>query len=176
LTQLTTHRFAEHQLDYTEQKQALSNLIQTYLATFSDLGIETWIMHGTLLGWWWNRKVHFFCPSQIKKLMNFSKIMPWDSDLDVQVTEESMYFLAAYYNMTVYHFATPRIPEGRDYLLEINPHYTNGETTDTLNVIDARWLDTTTGLFIDITTVRKNPKHPNGPEMLSCKDKHEYEV
>jgi hypothetical protein len=32
-------------------------LIQTYLATFADIGVETWIMHGSLLGWWWNRKV-----------------------------------------------------------------------------------------------------------------------
>jgi hypothetical protein len=23
----------------------------------ADLGAETWIMHGTLLAWWWNQKV-----------------------------------------------------------------------------------------------------------------------
>ena len=36
-------------------------------------------MHGTLLGWYWNRKV-----------------MPWDSDLDVMVSEKSLHFLASY--------------------------------------------------------------------------------
>lgn len=51
------YRFADKQLGYRERRQALSNLIQTYLATFSDIGVETWLMHGTLLGWWWNRKV-----------------------------------------------------------------------------------------------------------------------
>ncbi|KAH7336569.1 LicD family-domain-containing protein [Rhexocercosporidium sp. MPI-PUGE-AT-0058] len=153
----TAGKFADHQLGYRERKQALSNLIQTYLATFSDIGVETWLMHGTLLGWWWNRK-----------------ILPWDSDSDVQVTEASMHYLASYYNMSVFHYKTPRIPEGRDYMLEINPHYVNREQSDKLNVIDARWVDTTSGLFIDITTARYNLTHPAGAGMLSCKDGHEY--
>ncbi|QSZ37643.1 hypothetical protein DSL72_008742 [Monilinia vaccinii-corymbosi] len=152
-----SHLFADKQLGYRERKQALSNLIQTYLATFADIGVETWLMHGTLLGWWWNRK-----------------ILPWDSDSDVQVSEESMHFLASYYNMTVFHYKTPRIPEGRDYMLEINPNYVNREQSDKLNVIDARWVDTTTGLFIDITTARYNHTHPAGEGMMSCKDGHEY--
>merc|ERR1711977_617340 len=150
-------RFADHQLGYRERKQALSNLIQTYLATFSDIGVETWLMHGTLLGWWWNRK-----------------ILPWDSDSDVQVSEASMHYLASYYNMSVFHYKTPRIPEGRDYMLEVNPHYVNRLQTDKLNVIDARWVDTTSGLFNDITTARYNLTHPAGPGMLVCKDGHEY--
>jgi phosphorylcholine metabolism protein LicD len=150
-------RFADKQLGYRERKQALSNLIQTYLATFADIGVETWLMHGTLLGWWWNRK-----------------ILPWDSDSDVQVSESSMHYLASYYNMTVFHYKTPRIPEGRDYMLEVNPHYVNREQSDRLNVIDARWTDTTSGLFIDITTARYNYTHPAGEGMLSCKDGHEY--
>jgi hypothetical protein len=78
--------------------------------------------------------------------------------------------------MTVFHYKTPRIPEGRDYMLEINPHYLNREQTDKLNVIDARWIDTTSGLFIDITTARYNTTHPAGAGILSCKDGHEYRV
>ena len=31
--------------------------MQAYLSTMADLGADTWIMHGTLLGWWWNRRV-----------------------------------------------------------------------------------------------------------------------
>ncbi|PVH77291.1 hypothetical protein DL98DRAFT_423943 [Cadophora sp. DSE1049] len=154
---MTAGIFADHQLGYRERKQALSNLIQTYLATFSDIGVETWLMHGTLLGWWWNRK-----------------ILPWDSDSDVQVSEASMHYLASYYNMSVFHYKTPRIPEGRDYMLEVNPHYVNREQSDKLNVIDARWVDTASGLFIDITTARYNLTHPAGAGMLSCKDGHEY--
>ncbi|KAI9811124.1 MAG: hypothetical protein M1832_001055 [Thelocarpon impressellum] len=68
------------------------------------------------------------------------------------VSEETMQFLANFYNMTTYHYKTPRLPKGRDYLLEINPNHVVRERDDTLNVIDARWIDTDTGLFIDITT------------------------
>ena len=105
-----------------------------------------------------------------------SQILPWDSDSDVQVSEASMHYLASYYNMCVFHYKTPRIPEGRDYMLEVNPHYLDREQSDLLNVIDARWTDTTSGLFIDITTARYNYTHPAGPGMLSCKDGHEYRV
>lgn len=152
-------RFADSEVPYVERKKVLANLVSAYLSTFEDIGVETWIMHGSLLGWWWNKK-----------------ILPWDTDIDVQVSEESMTFLANYYNMTVYHYQTPRIPEGRDYMLEINPHHSNRELSDKANVIDGRWVDTESGLFIDITAVRKNPNHPAGPDMLYCKDGHEYRV
>jgi hypothetical protein len=87
-----------------------------------------------------------------------------------------MGFLASYYNMTVFHYRSPRIPDGRDYMLEVNPNYKVREQSDNLNVIDARWTDTVSGLFIDITTVRKNYSHPAGADILSCKDGHEYKV
>lgn len=125
----------------------------------NDIGAETWIMHGSLLGWWWNRK-----------------IMPWDSDVDVQMSEGSMHYLAKYYNMTIHHFQLPGADHGREYVLEVNPHYLNESTADRLNVIDARWIDTESGLFIDITTLRVDrAAEPNGdvPNMY-CKDKHHY--
>lgn len=148
----------------TQRRDALSTLLRTYLSTMSTIGAETWIMHGSLLGWWWNRK-----------------IMPWDSDVDVQISESSIQFLASYYNMTVHHFNIPGPPgseeqAGRNYLLEVNPHWKDGSTDDYLNVIDARWIDMSTGLFIDITALRRN-KHAesNGLEgHMMCKDKHVY--
>ena len=176
-------RFAAAILPYADSKHHLSILLQTYLSTMHDLGVETWIMHGSLLGWWWNRKV-----------------MPWDSDVDVQVSEASLDFLASYHNMTVHRF--PIVPDlraetgdddgdggvdeknekkkekekGRSYLLEINPHYRNGSVTDTLNVIDARWIDMTTGLFIDITGLRRDreAEQAGRPGQMMCKDRHQY--
>ncbi|CAG8980828.1 hypothetical protein HYALB_00003756 [Hymenoscyphus albidus] len=146
-------RYADHELGYRERKEVLTNSIQTYLTTMADIGVETWIMHGTLLGWWWNRK-----------------ILPWDSDSDVQVTEATMSYLASFYNMTTYYYQTPRIPGGREYMLEINPHYINKSQQDSLNVIDARWVDMTSGLFIDITAVR----YDRDLGLLECKDGHQY--
>ncbi|TLD23484.1 putative mannosylphosphorylation protein [Venturia nashicola] len=147
-------RFAAQVLPDSERKIILTNLMQTYLSTMNDIGAETWIMHGSLLGWWWNRK-----------------IMPWDSDVDVQMSENSMDYLAKYYNMTIHHYRLPGIPKGRDYMLEVNPHYVNGSITDWLNVIDARWIDTDSGLFIDITTLRKNGTEGGN---MYCKDQHNY--
>jgi len=152
-------RFAEKPLKYNDKRVHLTALMQTYLSTMNDIGAETWIMHGSLLGWWWN-----------------GKIMPWDSDVDVQMSEKSMHHLADFYNMTVHHYKLPGVSEGRDYLLEINPHYTNSSINDTLNVIDARWIDTDTGLFIDITTLRRNETaEAMGKQgAMMCKDKHHY--
>lgn len=55
-------RFTNRILNYDDQKTNLSMLVESYLATMSDLGAETWIMHGTLMGWWWNRKVSLQSP------------------------------------------------------------------------------------------------------------------
>ena len=93
--------------------------------------------------------------------------MPWDSDIDVQVSASTIQFLASFYNMTVHTF------QGRDYMLEINPRYVDGSVEDDLNTIDGRYIDTETGLFIDITTVR--PKE-GASGILTCKDTHEYDV
>ncbi|KAL4997339.1 fungal-specific transcription factor domain-containing protein [Aspergillus recurvatus] len=127
----------------------LSALIQTYLSTMADLGAETWIMHGSLLAWWWNQKIN----------------------------EPTIHFLADYYNMTEHHFDLPDVEGGRTYLLEINPNYIVRSKMDKANVIDGRWIDTSSGLFIDITAVRADDeRRANGqPGALMCKDRHNFD-
>jgi hypothetical protein len=102
--------------------------------------------------------------------------MPWDLDADVQVSEADMYFLAAYYNMTTYYYRYKNIPNGRTFLLEINPHFEHRGQDDMQNYIDARWIDTESGLFIDITAARYYLNHPQGEGVLYDKHKHEYRV
>ncbi|KAL2042015.1 hypothetical protein N7G274_005203 [Stereocaulon virgatum] len=143
-------RFTDHALPYEEQKSNLTLLMQSYLWSMADLGAETWIIHGTLLGWWWNRK-----------------ILPWDSDIDVQMTNTTVHFLASYYNMTIHSYRK------REYLLEVNPKYTDDSYDDYLNVIDARWIDIQTGLFIDITAIRPKEGFPN---TICSKDQHEERI
>ncbi len=96
-----------------------------------------------------------------------SQILPWDSDIDVQVSASTINFLASYYNMTLHTY------KGRRYMLEINPHYANSSSTDYYNTIDGRYIDMDTGLFIDMTTLW--PKEGSAVK-LACKDHHEYEV
>jgi hypothetical protein len=154
-------RFASHALPTAERLPHLTDLIRTFLSTAKDLGVEVWLMHGSLLGWWWNQK-----------------ILPWDSDLDLQVSLPTMTYLAKFYNMTEYHFRFPHNRRGRTYLLEVNPRYVNGSVHDHHNVIDARWIDTETGLFIDLSTVRVDVEwRKRGVEgALMCKDHHRYQV
>lgn len=106
------------------------------------------------------------------------QIFPWDNDLDVQISEATIHFLADYYNMTEHHFDIPNVKGGRTYMLEINPNYLVKSEEDTLNKIDARWIDMSSGLFIDITAVRKDEekRSQGNPEALTCKDKHHYDV
>ena len=98
--------------------------------------------------------------------------MPWDSDIDVQMTNTTVHMLASYYNMTIHTFYIGD-DEKRDYMLEVNPKYTDPSYEDTLNVIDARWIDIETGLFIDITAVRP---HESKKGIICSKDQHEEKV
>ena len=140
----------------------------------SDIGAETWIIHGTLLGWWWNRKVGSPTSHHITILSpnRTTQILPWDSDIDVQMTNNTVHMLASYYNMTIHSFKNSD-DKKRDYMLEVNPKYTDPSYDDTLNVIDARWIDIETGLFIDITAVRP---HQSKKGIVCSKDKHEERV
>ncbi|KAF2859010.1 hypothetical protein K470DRAFT_282923 [Piedraia hortae CBS 480.64] len=151
-------RFADRTLDDKARISTLTALVQTYLSTMNDIGVETWIMHGSLLGWFWNKK-----------------IMPWDTDIDVMISEKSIHHLADYYNMTVHHFWMPTLNKGCDYLLEVNPHFAI-EAADKDNKIDARWIDTDSGLFIDITSIRRNSTadHIDDQGLMVAKDTHQY--
>ncbi|MCJ1327417.1 hypothetical protein MMC10_004086 [Thelotrema lepadinum] len=151
-------RFTDRTLKMDERRPHLYAMIQAYLSTMADLGAETWLMHGTLMGWWWN-----------------GKILPWDSDIDVQVTVDTLSFLFNYYQLYVFHYNHPDFEEGKNYMLEINPNYINSDKWDYLNGIDARWIDMQTGIFIDITAVRVNETAKAlGALDMYCKDRHKY--
>ncbi|CAK7241480.1 MAG: mannosyltransferase [Sporothrix thermara] len=144
---------------YDEHRPALRHLIRSYLTTFRALNVETWLAHGTLLGWWWN-----------------GKIMPWDYDLDVQVSDVTLYYLAKHYNRTLHTYRYHDEDTGEDlvkeYLLDINPNH-GLPRGDGLNIIDARWIDTSNGMFIDITGLaEREPKR--SPGIWSCKNFHRY--
>ncbi|POR37825.1 Uncharacterized protein TPAR_01961, partial [Tolypocladium paradoxum] len=55
-------RFMVEPLDEAPHRAAIRVLIQTYLATCRELGVQTWLMHGSLLGWWWGNKASLHHP------------------------------------------------------------------------------------------------------------------
>ncbi|KAK6458389.1 regulator of cell wall mannosyl phosphorylation [Scheffersomyces xylosifermentans] len=122
--------------DY-EKKAIFHRLSRAWLRFCNSLGITTWLAHGTLLGWYWNG-------------MN----MPWDSDLDVQITMDSLSRLARNYNNTL--IADLSSDNGLNlgvgtYLLDVNPNFFSREKGNGLNTIDARFIDTSSGFYVDIT-------------------------
>jgi hypothetical protein len=50
-------RYFHSLVSLEERTETLTHMVRAYLTTFQKLGLETWIAHGTLLGWWWNGKV-----------------------------------------------------------------------------------------------------------------------
>jgi hypothetical protein len=50
-------RYFHGVVSYEERTDTLQHMIRAYLGFFNTNGLETWIAHGTLLGWWWNGKV-----------------------------------------------------------------------------------------------------------------------
>lgn len=153
-------RYYKGQVHYAEHRPNLQHLIRSYLTVFRSLGVETWLAHGTLLGWWWN-----------------GKIMPWDYDLDVQVSNATLAYLGENYNGTLHEYSYVDAATGRDskktFLLDVNPHFLDRDRGDGQNVIDARWIDTENGMFVDITGVAEREPDKN-PGIWSCKNFHRY--
>ncbi|KAF3070414.1 Protein MNN4 [Daldinia childiae] len=162
-------RFFRGVVPYAEHGPALQRLIRSWLATTHELGVDTWLAHGTLLGWWWN-----------------GRVMPWDYDLDVQMPTATLSYLGRHFNRTLHDYRfivdgggsggekiiasgnididTSNKDENGDrnrdsgindqdivhinktYLLDVNPHHTDLARGNGANIIDARWIDTGTGL------------------------------
>ncbi|KAI1368933.1 LicD family-domain-containing protein [Xylaria arbuscula] len=237
-------RFFQGKVPYEQHRSVLRHLVRSYLTTLKDLGVQTWLAHGSLLGWWWN-----------------GQIMPWDYDLDVQVSVATLAFLAERYNLSTHEYefevddddedaaaaakgtldfrldvnatefvvpdssvgvsggnstdydsimvrddgggkgAGGGVGDGGDglginnkelvaaeattaappvtttikktYLLDINPHYAALTKGNGANIIDARWIDTSNGMFIDITGLRERDAQKS-PGVWSCKNNHRY--
>ena len=76
--------------------------------------------------------------------------------------------------MTMYDYvAADHLTWQRTYLLDVNPAIHERERGNGNNIIDARFIDTTTGLYIDITGLSET--HPEDqPGIWSCKNYHRY--
>lgn len=102
--------------------------------------------------------------------------LPWEDHHSVLVTEPTLQQLASYYNMTTYYYEYSAIPKGRKFLLDINPHYADKDNNARSNVVDARWIDTETGLFLDISTARYDSSLPVGEGVITGKDGQKFKV
>lgn len=139
-----------------ERTDTQLHMVRAYLTFFREKRLETWLAHGTLLGWWWN-----------------GKRLPWDVDLDTQVSNATLHQLGQQYNQTKYEYKSPEDGILRTYLLDVSPYISDRVKGNGMNVIDARWIDTWNGLYIDITGLSETDPD-NRPGVWSCKNEHAY--
>lgn len=107
-------------------------------------------------------------------------MLPWDWDIDTQISEGTLKYLATNLNHTrhTYSAASSSLHNNditRTYLLDVNPHWAERSRGDGFNIIDARWIDVQSGLYIDITALSEiHSDVLRG--MLSCKNLHRYDL
>lgn len=104
-------------------------------------------------------------------------MLPWDWDIDTQVSGSTLAYLAEHHNSTIFKYTPPDSDpsDTREYLLDVNPYSTERERGDGLNIIDARWIDVRNGLYIDITGLSET--HPDvKPGVWSCRNYHRYQT
>lgn len=100
-------------------------------------------------------------------------MLPWDWDVDTQVSHSTLQYMAKHYNRTVHEYVSVDKKVKRKYLLDVNPWIWERERGDGQNVIDARWIDVRNGLYIDITGLSET--HPETmPGIWVCKNYHRY--
>ncbi|KAE9984227.1 hypothetical protein BLS_002821 [Venturia inaequalis] len=149
-------RYFHGVVDYDTRTDTLHHMIRAYLLFFRERGLETWIAHGTLLGWWWN-----------------GKMLPWDWDIDTQVSGETLDYMGKNLNQTMHTYVSNDKTVTRDYLLDVNPYSRERDRGDGMNIIDARWIDVRNGLYIDITGLSET--EPDiAPGVWACKNYHHY--
>ena len=101
-------------------------------------------------------------------------MLPWDWDIDTQVSGSTLAYMGEHHNGTMYNYTATDDPDvKRTYLLDVNPASYERERGNGNNIIDARWIDVRNGLYIDITGLSET--HPDDkPGVWSCKNYHRY--
>jgi hypothetical protein len=146
-------RFAPENLpaflkNQTELQTHLSTLIDQFFQFMNQHHAVAWLAHGSLIGWYWSQRS-----------------LPWDDDVDVQMTFDQL--------QRLYPLNNTRTADGR-YLFDINPNCVY-RWPQWMNTIDARFIDTQTGLYVDITALAE-VVGKDGTRHLACKSPHYYRL
>jgi LicD family len=91
------------------------------------------------------------------------------------VLDTTLARMAQEFNRTMTNYASTDGKFKREYLLDINPWAYFRDRGPGHNIIDARWIDTSNGLYVDITALtRFNPS--DQPNTWECKNHHRYQT
>ncbi|KAK9386378.1 LicD family-domain-containing protein [Lipomyces mesembrius] len=148
-------RHFKSELNEGDRERAIRCMLEAWFAFLDENNIESWIAHGTLLGWYWN-----------------GEPLPWDVDVDVQMFVRTIDSMSKRFNATTYEYVTAE-NEVRQYYIDVNPHFVHRSRANGENVIDARFVDIQTALYIDITALAETDPIRR-PNVISCKNNHRY--
>lgn len=112
-----------------ERHLVIHHMNRAWFTFTQQVGVTLWINYGNLIGWYFNGANLFF-----------------DEDIDVQLTISGLHTLGKDFNRTLV-MEDPRFGSN-GYYLEINPWIGN---LNRENVIDGRFIDTRTLLYIDLS-------------------------
>lgn len=135
------------------RQSVIHRLSRTWLRFCFENNIKTFIAYGSMLGWIRN-----------------GLTLPWDGDIDVIVTMESLNLLARNFNQTLivdYSGKDGFQSAMTGYLIDINPAYYSRVKGDGNNVIDGRLIDISTGIYLDITALSWTKGYLDQVEMLN---------
>lgn len=124
------------------QVLVLHRLIKNYLQFCKTHGLVTWIAHGSLLSWYWN-----------------GMAFPWDADTDAQMPIRDLHRLGREFNQTlvVENVGVDGVGDETSFngmgsfFVDVGSSITHRERGNGMNNIDARFIDVSTGLYVDIT-------------------------
>lgn len=127
-------RFFKKTVLSDEKPFILHRLFRAWQRFTSNERVIYWLSHGDLLGWRWQ-----------------GSTFHWDNDIDLQLPIKQMEYLAANFNGSLI-VTTDDGYTGR-YFLEINPLFSDKYRRLGKNIIDGRFIDVDTGLYIDLTAL-----------------------
>lgn len=134
------YRFGSNKkLSLNEINDTLLDLLKFFVSYCKNNDIKPVLMYGALIGYHFN-----------------NKMLPWDDDIDMILTEPYISKLKNY--------------ENKDFIIDINPNYNNYSVKDTNNLISARVINKKSGVFIDILFHKKVENY------LICKDRNNYRI
>ena len=117
-------QYGKKELKKKEIHKELKFLLKESTILFKNYNIKVILMHGSLIGWHFNKK-----------------ILNWDDDIDLSISDYK----------SIKNFLKLDRYETKDFIIKINPNYKNRSPKDTANKIDARIISKRNGVFIDIT-------------------------
>ncbi|CCH42385.1 hypothetical protein BN7_1930 [Wickerhamomyces ciferrii] len=112
-----------------ERIKIIHHMIRSWFKFAEQAQVVTWFNYGNLYGWYFN-----------------GQNLPWDNDVDVQISVQDQDKLGQYYNNTL----VIENPELGDHLFfyQTNPWYLQPHQGQH---IDSRYIDVRSGIYIDIS-------------------------